>query len=173
MNRRVAELENELQKLANDKTKIEAENKELHIQLLEMEEKIAENRKIQAQIENDSSQHQEEAGKLLSKNAVVEAYASDLQRKVDVLTLELNEKTEELEQLKATDWTKRLLECNSQIENLRQQLLDQEKNYTDLKSQLTAAAQLSGTNKKHFETFVEEQSKELLKARKIVISRNI
>eukprot|EP00826_Nyctotherus_ovalis_P035513 TRINITY_DN3056_c0_g3_i2.p2 TRINITY_DN3056_c0_g3~~TRINITY_DN3056_c0_g3_i2.p2 ORF type:complete len:137 (+),score=57.81 TRINITY_DN3056_c0_g3_i2:938-1348(+) len=133
-----------------------------------MEEQLAEARKLQEQIKSESGQQKDEVGKLLSKNTVVETYASDLQRKMDVLTLELREKTQELEQLKTTDWTKRLLERNSQIESLRDQLLEQEKNYSDLKAQLTAAAQMSGGNRKHFETFVEEQSKELLKARKIV-----
>lgn len=164
----VAELENELQKAANAKAKLEAENKGLHIKVLEMEEQLAEARKLQEQIKSETGQQKDEVGKLLSKNAVVETYASDLQRKMDMLTLELREKTQELEQLKTTDWTKRLLECNAQIEALRTQLLEQEKNYGDLKAQLTAAAQMSGGNKKHFETFVEEQSKELLKARKIV-----
>jgi len=137
-----------------------------------MEEQIIEARKLQEHIKNEAGQQKVEVGKLMSKNVVVEIYASDLQRKVDVLTLDLKEKTEELEQLKTTDWTKRLLECNSQIEMLREQLLEQEKSYNDLKSQLTAAAQISGGNKKHFETFVEEQSKELLKARKIVMLIN-
>lgn len=166
--KKIAELESELQKVTNAKAKLEGENKDLHIKLLEMEERLAENQKRQEQLQGEAGYSKEEAGKLLSKNTAIETYASDLQRRVDMLNLELKEKTEELEKLKTTDWTKRLIECNSQIEMLRTQLLEQEKNYNDLKSQLTAAAHISGGNKKHFETFVEEQSKELLKARKIV-----
>ena len=162
------ELENELRKVANAKVKLEEESKELRVQLLEMEEKFIETKKDRERLQNEAAFYKEEADKIHSKNAMVENYASDLQRKVDMLSLELKDKTEELEKLKGTDWTKRLMECNTQIELLREQLLDQEHKYTDLKSQLNAAAQLSGGNKKHFETFVEEQSKELLKARKIV-----
>jgi len=165
---RSADLENELKKVINLKQKVEEENKEIRVQLLEMEEKFMESKKEREKIANECAFYREESEKIKAKNGVIENYASDLQRKVDMLALDVKEKSEELEKLKNTDWTKRLMECNSQIENLREQLLGQEQKYTDLKSQLNAAAQLSGGNKKHFETFVEEQSKELLKARKIV-----
>lgn len=163
------ETQKEVEDLASAKIKLEEENKNIRIQLLMAEERLADNKKEQEKLQNEVSFYKEESEKAKAKNKVIELYASDLQRKLDILTQDIKERTEDLEKLKSNDWTKRLMECNGQIEQMRDQLLEQERQYNELKSQLTAAAQMGSNNKKHFETFIEEQSKELLKARKIVL----
>ncbi len=135
---------------------------------MESEEQAQESKKAISRLQNEAAFYKEEGEKFKAKNGVVELYASDLQRKIDALTLELKEKSDELDKVRSNDWTKRLMECNAQVDTLRDQLLEQERKYNDLKSQLAAATQVDAGNKKHFEIFVEEQSKELLKAQKIV-----
>jgi hypothetical protein len=155
-------------KEAEARAKVEQEAKGLQVQLMEAEERLLESRKTQERLQNESQFYKEESEKCKTKNGVLEQYASDLQRKIDTLNLDLKDRSEDLEKIKVSDWTKRLMDCNALIEQMRQQLLDQERQHHELKSQLSAAVQAGGSNKKHFETFIEEQSKELLKARKIV-----
>ena len=70
--------------------------------------------------------------------------------------------------MKGTDWTKKISEYRNKIELLNEQLLEQQKMYTELKTQLITLAQTTEGNKKHIELFIEEQSKELIKTKKIV-----
>jgi hypothetical protein len=162
------ETQKEVEQLENAKYRLEEESKEMRIKLMEAEERLMENKKEREKMLNETNYYKDEAEKSKAKNNIIEVYASDLQRKIDGLNQDIKDKLEELEKLKTNDWTKRLMECNTQIEQMRGQLLEQDRQYNELKSQLTLAAQMGSNNKKHFETFIEEQSKELIKARKIV-----
>jgi hypothetical protein len=140
----------------------------LRLKLLETEEKLAESIKEIANSRNECDYYKEEAEKQKAKVTYIELYASDLLKKIDSIQFEQAEMREELGKVKANDWTKRLMECNKEIEILRQQVRDKEKQYQQLQSQLSTTLGIGPNNKKHYETFIEEESKELIKCRNLI-----
>ena len=75
-----------------------------------MEEKLTESKKANELLQREIDQQREETEKYKSRNSLVELYASNLKKEVDILSFDLNERIEELKKMKGTDWTKQLSE---------------------------------------------------------------
>jgi hypothetical protein len=85
-----------------------------HNELLELNEKILEKEELLIKKENELKLYKseaeslrEEAEKFKSKLRALELYASELQRKNDLLARELNERNATIREMENTDWTRK------------------------------------------------------------------
>jgi chromosome segregation ATPase len=111
----------------------------------------------------------EECEKLRAKHQAVELYASDLQRRLDEAERVIKDKDQLIESSKKEDWAKKLMQYKAETEKLRKMLSDKEEEFkATLKSISAHSNTTDGISKKHYEAFIEQQSKDILKYKKIV-----
>lgn len=100
----------------NEKIKFEKRNLQVEKELQEKNEEI---KKLNTILENNNI----EFAKLNSKHNGLLLYASDLQKKVENLDIELLERTQEINKFKSTDWGKLLHERDQLIKILQNDLV--------------------------------------------------
>ena len=114
-------------KAANEDLMIKNENlsnanSNLEKKNVELEEKLLKSTNELKKSGNNFEQVNEEYSKLNAKHNALMIYASDLQKKVDLLEIELNEKKEELARFKTLDWGKLIIERDNLIKILQTDL---------------------------------------------------
>ena len=96
-------------------------------------------------------------------------YASDIQKKCDILELENQEKHEELNRLKALDWGRLLLERDNVIKILQQDVGFFKNELNTIKSNLLSSQKLYGNDlTKRMDNLLENYLMENKKYKKIV-----
>jgi len=101
--------------LSNSNMNLEKKN-------VELEEKLLKSTNELKKLGNNFEQLNEEYSKLNAKHNALMIYASDVQKKVDLLELEINEKKEELSKFKTLDWGKLIIERDNLIKILQTDL---------------------------------------------------
>lgn len=102
--------------------KMKTDNENLIKKNLELEEKFLEKSNEIKRISNDMDQINEEYCKLNAKHNALMIYASDIQKKLDILELEIGEKRVELNRIKNSDLGKVLSEKENFIKILQNEL---------------------------------------------------
>jgi len=97
-------------------------NMNLEKKNVELEEKILKSTNEFKKLTNNFEQVNDEYSKLNAKHNALMIYASDLQKKVDLLEIEINEKKEELSRFKTLDWGKLIIERDNLIKILQSDL---------------------------------------------------
>jgi predicted nuclease with TOPRIM domain len=166
--------------------KMKNENENLIKKNLELEEKLLEKSNEIKRISNDLDQLNEEYGKLNAKHNALMIYASEIQKKLDLLEMEITDKRVELNRIKNfSDWGKVLSEKENFIKILQNELKfykeefdskiknvssqsdiknHEYNNYTNIKSTITRLENLIDSyiqeNKKYKRILEEHKSRE-------------
>ena len=102
----------QMKKLEQERDLAINENLMLNSKVLKLEESILIMQKEKKQFLNQLDNYKEEYDKIKAKNNVIELYASQLQRKLDSLTVVNREKESLISDLNNQDWTKRIIQSN-------------------------------------------------------------
>jgi len=147
-----------------------------HTEILELNEKVLEKEEIVIKREgeinlykNEVESLRDECGRAKSKLHAVELYASELQRKNDLLTQEIGERNTIIQELQSADLGLKTQLNINEVKSLRQILISKDEELGSLKRQLKAVLHSQadpGTNTNHYEGFLEQQAKELASTKK-------
>ena len=101
---------------------LKKENESLEKKCKELEEKLFDKTNESTKILNNLDQLRDEHGRLNAKHNALLIYASDIQKKLDINEIEINEKKVELNNLLNSDWGKILAEKENLIKILQNEI---------------------------------------------------
>lgn len=120
------------------------ENENISNHNYELEEKILEKTNECKKLTNSLDQINEEYAKLNAKHNALLIFASDLQKKVDYLEIQVSEKNEELQRYTGMDWGKLLLEKENTVKVLQSDLNLYKQELQKIKANLLSNSQKGG-----------------------------
>jgi pSer/pThr/pTyr-binding forkhead associated (FHA) protein len=154
----------------NLKSKIDIfskDNKSLSEKNLQLEtlilQKTNENKKLSNNIESINENY----SKLNAKHNALLLYASDIQKKIDLVLLDLEEKKVEIHKFTTTDWGKTILEKDSLNKLLQNEIQLLKSEYSKIKNFIADKNELNASNQR-LDTLLQNYLNENKKYKKIV-----
>ncbi len=157
------ELYLKIEKLTHDNENLSKKNYELEEKLLEKNNEIK-------KMSNDIEHMTEEYSKLIAKHNALLIYASDIQKKCDLMEIEISEKKEEIAKYQQSDWGKLLLERDVMIKALGNDISYYKGEIAKIKANLLSnQPQYANDLTKRIDSLLDSYLQENKKYKKIVI----
>jgi chromosome segregation ATPase len=158
------ELFNHIEKMKKEIEYLNNRNTELEGVLLEKSNQIK-------KVSNTNDNITEEYNKLSAKHNALLIYSSDIQKKLDLCEIELNEKKEENDKILNCDWGKLLAQRDNIIKILKNELVYYKQEFNNLKNFVTGIENkkhLTDDNMKRIDVLLENYLQENKKYKKMV-----
>jgi hypothetical protein len=146
---------------------LKKENLILEEKNLELEDENLENTNLLKKFENDLDQITQKYNTLTAKHNALLVYSTDIQKKLDLIIIDNNEKKEEILKLTNSDWGKLLNQRDNLIKILKNELNYYKSEVSNLKSN-KGNTHPEDNNSKRIESLLENYLQDNKKCKKIV-----